>query len=77
MWHSGQQYNVDPSKAVVSRISPGLGLGFFSFGAFFFFFFFALGDIMILGVVVVATATAVVCAISDSFFMLSAEYLRK
>ena len=39
MWHSGQQYNVEPSKAVVKRISPGLGLGFFSFSGFFFFFF--------------------------------------
>lgn len=32
---------------------------------------------MMLGVVVVATATEVVCAISDSFLILSAEYLRK
>lgn len=30
---------MDPSNAVVSRISPGLGRGFFSFSDFFFFFF--------------------------------------
>jgi hypothetical protein len=31
---------VEPSRAVVRRISPGLGRGFFSFSGFFFFFFF-------------------------------------
>lgn len=41
MWHSGHPYKVLPSSAVVRRISPGLGLGFFSFGGFFFFFFLA------------------------------------
>lgn len=29
-----------PSNAVVKRISPGFGRGFFSFGGFFRFFFF-------------------------------------
>lgn len=69
---------LSPSSAVVSLISPGFGRGFFSFGAFFFFFFLLLGDIIMFGVVVeVATATDVDCAISDSFLILSAEYLRK
>lgn len=31
IWHSGQQYNVEPSNAFVSRISPGFGRGFFSY----------------------------------------------
>lgn len=31
---------MDPSSAVVNRISPGLGRGFFSFSDRFFFFFF-------------------------------------
>lgn len=39
IWHSGHKYNLEPSKAVVSRISPGFGRGFFSFGARFFFSF--------------------------------------
>lgn len=30
---------MEPSSAVVSRISPGFGRGFFSFSGFFFFFF--------------------------------------
>jgi hypothetical protein len=44
MWHSGQQYRVEPSSAVVRRISPGLGrrvrgiYGFFLYFLFFFFF---------------------------------------
>lgn len=45
MWHSGQPYKVLPSSAVVSRISPGFGRGFFSFGGFFFFFFFVVVDV--------------------------------
>lgn len=44
MWHSGQPYKVLPSRAVVSRISPGFGRGFFSFGGFFFFFFLVVVD---------------------------------
>lgn len=44
MWHSGQPYKVLPSSAVVNRISPGFGRGFFSFGGFFFFFFLVVVD---------------------------------
>lgn len=44
IWHSGQPYKVLPSSAVVKRISPGFGRGFFSFGGFFFFFFFVVVD---------------------------------
>lgn len=43
IWHSGQQNNVLPSNAVVKRISPGFGRGFFSLGGFFRFFFFVGG----------------------------------
>lgn len=45
IWHSGQPYKVLPSSAVVSRISPGFGRGFFSFGGFFFFFFLVVVDV--------------------------------
>lgn len=58
MWHSGQPYKVLPSSAVVSRISPGFGRGFFSFDAFFFFFF-------LVGVAVVAVAVAAVVAVAE------------
>lgn len=47
MWHSGQPYNVLPSSAVVNRISPGFGRGFFSFGGFFFFFFLVVVDVVL------------------------------
>uniref|UniRef100_A0A182USB1 Uncharacterized protein n=1 Tax=Anopheles merus TaxID=30066 RepID=A0A182USB1_ANOME len=42
IWHSGQQNRGDPSRAFVSRIWPGFGRGFFSFGGLRFFCFFVL-----------------------------------
>lgn len=42
-----------PSSAVVNRISPGFGRGFFSFGGFFFFFFLVVVDVVLDALLVV------------------------
>nr|CAD7393353.1 unnamed protein product [Timema cristinae] len=42
IWHSGQQYKVEPSNAVVRRISPGRGRGGRGMYGFFLYFRFFL-----------------------------------